>query len=201
MRWQTVLSITMATIASACAGQVEPVSSGPNELASLPVQSDNASSAGNSSSQANDSGSSSSGVPVPTAANEANSACTLPAATLQSLLNRWNAAGAAVQPSIDFTWGQCDQFPHPTFKGGTVEAYRDFTAVLLQFFNEGDNFAFLSNNHLFETHLLYVFPSGEIGMDTSFEQLTAQASSGVSLFSSLPSSVTQPLAAYLAKMN
>jgi hypothetical protein len=128
-------------------------------------------------------------------------ACTLPAATEQGLLNRWNTAADAAVTAIDFNWPDCDQFPHPTFKGGSEEAYVDFAAVLLQFFQQGDDFAFLAKNELFATPLLYVFPSGQIGVDTSFEQLTAQASSGSSLFAYVPSTTQAALEAYLAKMN
>src|SRR5262252_7492732 len=89
----------------------------------------------------------------------------------QSLLARWNAVSGAPVDGFDFRWNTFNQFPHPTFKGGTAEAYQAFAKVLLAFFDAGDNFDFLSRNHLFRLHLIYVFPSGQTGLDTNFEDL------------------------------
>ncbi len=114
-------------------------------------------------------------------------------------MDRWNAAVSAAGSGIDFHWLEYDQFPHPTFKGGTEEAYGQFAAVLLQFFQQGDDFAFLANGNLFTTPLLYVFPSGQVGIDTSFEQLAMQFSSSTG-FGDAPLDTRQALAAFLARM-
>ena len=45
---------------------------------------------------------------------------------------------------FDFGWTTFNQFPHPTFKGGSAEAYQAFAKVLLAFFDNGDNFDFLT---------------------------------------------------------
>jgi len=89
----------------------------------------------------------------------------------QDLMDRWNAAVTAGDSAIDLHWAAFDQFPHPTYKGGSAEAYRAFAAVLLVFFQAGDNFDFLTRNRLFTLHLTYVFPSGASGLDTTFQAL------------------------------
>jgi hypothetical protein len=123
----------------------------------------------------------------------------LPAATEQALMDRWNAAVDAAGTTIDFHWLEYDQFPHPTFKGGSEDAYGEFATVLLQFFQQSDDFDFLANGHLFTTPLLYVFPSGQIGIDTTFQQLAAQLSSSTG-FGDTPAATRQALAAFLARM-
>src|SRR4029077_4441455 len=87
----------------------------------------------------------------------------------QSLMARWNAVASAPVDGFDFRWTTFNQFPHPTFKGGTAEAYQAFAKMLLAFFDHGDNFDFLTRNRLFHLHLIYVLPSGQIGLDTNFE--------------------------------
>src|SRR5579859_7569022 len=53
----------------------------------------------------------------------------------EELMARWNAVGdgVVVQGFGNFHWGNFDQFPHPTFKGGSVEAYTRFGEALLAF--------------------------------------------------------------------
>jgi len=114
-------------------------------------------------------------------------------------MDRWNAANAATPKSVDFAWTEYDRFPHPTFKLGTAEAYGDFAAVLLQFFEQGDDFDFLANGHLFATPLRYVFPSGMIGVDTNFKELATQFSSSTG-FGNAPPATRQALAAFLARI-
>jgi hypothetical protein len=101
-----------------------------------------------------------------------------PAVTQAALMMRWNAAAAAADTEgFDFGWTSYDQFPHPTYKGGSPQAYGGFANVLLLFFQSGDNFDFLARNHLFSTRLRYIFPSGQSGLDTSFQELAAFFSS------------------------
>ena len=99
-------------------------------------------------------------------------------ATLQKqTMARWNAVADGLTSSINFHWDVFDQFPHPTYKGGTAEGYGEFAEVLAAFFERDDNFDFLDRNELFQTPLRYVFPSGQDGLDTSFEKLAIYFSS------------------------
>jgi hypothetical protein len=87
----------------------------------------------------------------------------------QELMARWNAAadGVTVTGFGDFKWTAVDRFPHPTFKGGSVEAYNQFALVLVAFYEQGDNFDYLARNHLFH------HPLSSNGLVTSFADLTA----------------------------
>jgi len=99
-------------------------------------------------------------------------------ATLENqIMARWNVVADGRTSSINFHWGVFDQFPHPTYKGGTAEGYGEFAEVLAGFFERDDNFDFLERNELSETPLLYVFPSGQEGLRTSFEELAIYFSS------------------------
>jgi hypothetical protein len=90
-----------------------------------------------------------------------------------------------VPSNFNFEWTAFTQFPHPTYKGGSAEAYQVFAVVLLNFFQADDNFGFLSANHLFGLRLRYIFPSGQSGLDTSFAELAAYFSSP-SAFGNIP---------------
>jgi hypothetical protein len=125
--------------------------------------------------------------------------CERPEPVVQALLERWNEVANAAGAPIDFRWSPCDQFPHPTFRGGTAEAYGQFASVLLQFFEQGDDFSFLSQDQLFDAALVYVFPSGMLGLNTSFKQLTAYFSSPNG-FGDQSTVTRQALAGYLARM-
>lgn len=99
-------------------------------------------------------------------------------ATLEKqIMARWNAVADGRTSSTNFHWDAFDQFPHPTYKGGTAEGYGEFAEVLAAFFERDDNFDFLDRNELFQTPLRYVFPSGQDGLDTSFEKLAIYFSS------------------------
>jgi hypothetical protein len=93
------------------------------------------------------------------------------------IMARWNAVADGRTSSVNFHWDVFDLFPHPTFKGGTAEGYGEFAEVLSAFLERDDNFDFLERNQLFETPLLYVFPSGQEGLRTSFEELAIYFSS------------------------
>lgn len=99
----------------------------------------------------------------------------MPAANAQTdaqlrteLMTRWNGVGpgfTAEPPGfgqINFVWPALDQFPHPTYKGGSAEAYGAFARALLAFLDIDDNFAFLQRNELFGAELRYVMPSGQV---------------------------------------
>jgi hypothetical protein len=115
-------------------------------------------------------------------------------------MDRWNAAARAAGTAIDFNWPTYDQFPHPTFFHGTADAYTQYTAVLLFFFQQGDDFTFLANGHLFNTQLLNVLPSGQVGVNTTFKELATEFSSNTGGFANAPAATLQALAAYLAQM-
>lgn len=115
------------------------------------------------------------------------------------LVNRWNAAATAAGTTLDFHWTRYDQFPHPTYKGGTAGAYGEFASVLLLFFQQGDNFHFLASAQLFSLPLLYVFPSGQVGLNTTFKQMTSELSSSTG-FGNQSAATRQALAGYLAQM-
>ena len=93
------------------------------------------------------------------------------------IMSRWNAVADGRTSSINFHWGAFEQFPHPTFKFGTAEAYGEFAEVLAGFLERDDNFDFLVDNELFELRLRNVFQSNRIGIDTSFEELAIYFSS------------------------
>jgi len=118
----------------------------------------------------------------------------------QSLLARWNAVASTGGPTFDFQWTTFEQFPHPTYKGGSSEAYRAFATVLLAFFRNGDDFDFLGRNHLFQLPLVYVFPSGQNGLDTSFEAL-AKSFSASGAYGDIPADTQQALAAFAVRMD
>jgi hypothetical protein len=115
----------------------------------------------------------------------------------QALMTHWNDAVDAAGTTTDFHWTSYDQFPHPTYKMGTAEAYNDFAAVLLLFFRQ--SFDFLAQNHLFQAPLRYIFPSGQNGLDTNFQKLASDFSSNAGV-SNLSDSDRQELKGYLDRM-
>ena len=67
---------------------------------------------------------------------------------------RWNAVGAGVKVGNfqPFRWDE-GRFPHPTFRGGSKEAYTAFAQVLVTFLETGDNFEFMEKHGLFTAEL------------------------------------------------
>jgi outer membrane murein-binding lipoprotein Lpp len=101
------------------------------------------------------------------------------------MMNRWNAvAGGMNFPignfgngNINFRWSQVGNFPHPTFKGGSAEAYGAFAQVLVAFLKAGDNFNFLAENHLFTAELQTTVAGGSgKGTGWSFAKFAEQFS-------------------------
>ena len=90
-------------------------------------------------------------------------------AVIQEMMSRWNVAVDASNATIDFHWQYVREFPHPTFKGGSAEAYGQFASILLAFLQS--NFDFLAQNHLFTIELDDDTVSGQGGVVTSFEKL------------------------------
>jgi hypothetical protein len=114
-------------------------------------------------------------------------------ALVQEMMRRWNATVDSGTWAIDFHWSQVDEFPHPTFKGGTAEAYGQFAAVLLAFFQRADDFDFLAQNHLFTMQLRDDTASGVGDLVTSFAEL-ADYFSSTSAFGDIPPDVRSGLA-------
>jgi hypothetical protein len=118
----------------------------------------------------------------------------------QELMTRWNQAAASVSTNVSFTWDPFDNFPHPTYKGGTPEAYQGFARVLLAFFQAGDNFAFLAKNELFLLPVYDQLLSGR--SEWTFEQLADSFSStSTSTWDGLPENLRVALAAYAARIH
>ena len=70
---------------------------------------------------------------------------------------------------------------------------------LLAFFDHGDNFDFLAQNRLFKLHLIYVFPSGQTGVDTNFEALALYLTKSDG-FPNVPADTRNALAAYVDRI-
>src|SRR5262249_36098499 len=89
-----------------------------------------------------------------------------PADVQAELLKRWNAVAAdmtfdlPVVGKANFKWTEYGNFPHPTFRGGSGEAYGAFAKVLVAFLQKGDNFEYLAKNGLFTTELETTVPDG-----------------------------------------
>jgi hypothetical protein len=85
---------------------------------------------------------------------------------------RWNALPDLQGPNLDFRWPELDEFPHPTYQGGTPQAYLHCARLVLAFFESRENFDFIAENDLFRMKLRNVFPSGQVGVETTFAELT-----------------------------
>ena len=89
-----------------------------------------------------------------------------PADVQEELLKRWNAVAADRSfdvpgfGKINFKWTAFGDFPHPTFRGGSAEAYGAFAQVLVAFFEKGDNFDYLGKHDLFTADLPIAIPGG-----------------------------------------
>jgi hypothetical protein len=96
-------------------------------------------------------------------------------ATTEEVMKRWNASAGKVTVTppdfakVDFQWKAAGQFPHPTFKGGSAEAYGAFAEAYLAFLRAGDNFDYLAKNGLFDAK----FGFGGTGK-VSFRELAEQ---------------------------
>jgi hypothetical protein len=99
-----------------------------------------------------------------------------PAKPLTEARVRWNklAEGVtAVSPlgAVGFIWDE-NVFPHPTFKGGSENAYGTFAGLLLNFLDAKGNFDYLAKNNLFDTPLRYAPPGGkEFKVDWTLRKL------------------------------
>ena len=100
-----------------------------------------------------------------------------------SMMERWNDYTHGFQIPWDpklgpgnttFRWEEIIYFPHPTFKGGSEQAYESFGLILIGFLS--NEFSYLQNNNLFTYTLIYQFPSGEVALSTTFKDLSAELS-------------------------
>jgi hypothetical protein len=102
-----------------------------------------------------------------------------PEKAMAEAMVRWNKAAEGVTATgpvgkVGFTW-EADRFPHPTFKGGSAEAYGAFARILVKFLDEKGNFEFLAENNLFSAPLKYMFPGGkDAKVDWTFAKLISQ---------------------------
>lgn len=110
--------------------------------------------------------------PAPGNAGDPSSqAAAVPDSVMRELRGRWNEAAAGVTAIgpvgvVDFRWDG-DRFPHPTFKGGSAEAYGAFARVLVTFLSEPGTFEFLATNNLFTAPLRY----GDMKVDWTLGKL------------------------------
>jgi len=116
----------------------------------------------------------------------------------QEIVVRWNQAAQSVPTSYTFTWNAFDEFPHPTFKGGSEAAYGEFAQVLLAFFQRGDDFDFLARNCLFRISLYYAMANGDHGQDWTFEGLAAYFATGV--YGNTPQATRLALSAFSTRI-
>ncbi len=106
------------------------------------------------------------------ASSEGGQLESLTAEQQEGLMARWNAVATGVMTAdgFDFKWQSFDQFPHPTFKGGSQEAYAKFADILVALYQRDDNFQYMSDNRLFRATMRYVFqgPSSAPPLETTF---------------------------------
>jgi len=99
-----------------------------------------------------------------------------PEKAMAEAIVRWNKASEGVTATgpigkVGFTW-EADRFPHPTFKGGSAEAYGAFARILVKFLDEKGHFEFLAENNLFTAPLRY----GDTKVDWTFAKLISDLS-------------------------
>ena len=137
---------------------------------------------------------------VPSASGAASDSATSAdtAAVEQELMVRWNQAARSVPTTYTFSWNAFDQFLHPTYKGGSAEAYGEFAQVLLAFFQLGDDFDFLAQNCLLRAPLYSTMANGDHGQGWTFEGLAAYFASGV--YGNTPEATRLALAAFSARI-
>lgn len=99
------------------------------------------------------------------------------------VMKRWNATAGGMTfdipnwGKINFSW-TIGNFPHPTFKGGSAEAYGAFAQVLVAFLKQADNFDYLSSNQMFTAELRPAVPGGSgKGAGWTFTNFVEQFSS------------------------
>lgn len=123
----------------------------------------------------------------------------------QQMMNRWNAAVDSTPSDFtqgtgfDFYWTTFRQFPHPTFKGGSEEAYQTFAAILLTFMQNDDNFQYLAEQRLFDVVLGYDLPSGQSDNWGSLRELVDMFSSDT-MFGNIPESTRSGLEQVAARI-
>jgi hypothetical protein len=112
------------------------------------------------------------------------------------LRDRWNEVGPkyAVGGFNTFRWPGPNAFPHPTFKGGSNEAYTTFAKALVEFLETGNNFEFMEKNNLFTMELGFG-GSGKIKIVEFADQLARPGS-----LASGDEANQKKLAALVAKM-
>jgi hypothetical protein len=104
---------------------------------------------------------------------QGQSSATVSAEVQQDLMARWNAVAGGITPEgWNFHWDPFANFPHPTFKGGSAEAYTAFAKILLAFYEKDDTFGYLESNKLFDMTLQVSYADGKVAFETSFTKIT-----------------------------
>ncbi len=116
----------------------------------------------------------------------------------QELMARWNAAADGIPSSFHFHWSSFNQFPHPTYQGGSFAAYASFAEVLRAFFERGDDFDFLASHDGFAMPLVYIFESGQNGLNTSFDKLAHDFSSDEGVYGGIAASTRDAIRGFAA---
>jgi hypothetical protein len=93
---------------------------------------------------------------------------------MAGVVSRWNAVADGLPTELPAPFGRVtfhwdgERFPHPTFKGGSAEAYGGFAKVLLAFLERSDNFGYLAANRLFTVNLRSGVPGGPKGPESGW---------------------------------
>lgn len=110
-------------------------------------------------------------------------ACAVQSAFAQNMMERWNSQADGVfipfpwgEGNFNLLWDEINNFPYPTYKGGSYEAYQKFAEVFADFFEAEGNFDYMKEHNLLTYRLIHQFRSGQIGMDTTFKFLASDFS-------------------------
>lgn len=123
----------------------------------------------------------------------------------QSMVDRWNQTAADNPSSFtaggwNFNWPTFNQFPHPTFRGGSLEAYQEFARLLLIYTQTGDNFEFLAGYRLFDVELIdsSVAPGAQFG---TLRELVTEFTTGIVSTYGFSAEITDGLKQLKAKID
>lgn len=89
-----------------------------------------------------------------------------PEQAMEEVRGRWNKLAGDAGP----VWKE-NMFPHPTFSGGSKEAYGKFARHLVKFLDEKGNFDYLVENNLLDVKLPYRLGGGQVTEFGPFSKL------------------------------
>jgi hypothetical protein len=83
----------------------------------------------------------------------------VPETVRSEMMARWNAAADGVTVpreggEWDFVWRDWHDFPHPTFRTGSVEVYTAFAGIVESLLSDQSTFEFMRSQRLFDQPLL-----------------------------------------------